>query len=92
MQDRKCSTATAIRERSTNVSCLALRPPVSTVVSPTPCVHAVGGGRAHRRHPARVAAEERLDSSLAREVLDILQMSATTEHDREAAMPLLIPL
>ena len=36
--------------------------------------------------------DERLDSSLSREVLDDLQMSATTEHDREAAMPLLIPL
>ena len=65
---------------------------VSTVVSPAPCVHGVGGGGAHRRHPARVAAEERPDSGLAREVLDVLQMSATTEHDREAAMPLLIPI
>src|SRR5215208_3213147 len=48
--------------------------------------------RAHRRHPARVAVEVRLDSSLSREVLDVLQVSATTEHDREAAMPPLIPL
>jgi hypothetical protein len=64
---------------------------VSTVVSPAPCVHGVGGGGAHRRHPARVVAEGRPDSSLAREVLDVLRMNATTEHDGEAAMPLLIP-
>jgi hypothetical protein len=40
----------------------------------------------------RVAAEVRLDSSLSGEVLDVLQVNATTEHDGEAAMPLLIPL
>ena len=40
----------------------------------------------------RVAVEDRLDSSLSREVLDVLQVNATAEHDREAAMPLLTPL
>ena len=40
----------------------------------------------------RVVAEVRLDSSLSGEVLDVLQVNATTEHDGEAAMPLLIPL
>jgi hypothetical protein len=55
-------------------------------------VHAVGGVAAHRWHPARVAIEDRLDSSLSRGVLDVLQVNATTEHDRETAMPVLIPL
>jgi hypothetical protein len=47
---------------------------------------------AHRRHPARVAVENRLGSRLSHEVLDVLQMSATSEHEREAAMPRLTPL
>ena len=55
-------------------------------------VPTVGGVGANGRHPARVAVEERLDSSLSREVLDVLQVNATTEYDREAAMPLLTPL
>ena len=92
MRDRGFSTATVVRERSTHVSRLALRSPVSAAFVAQRLVHAVGGGTANRRHPARVAAEERLDSSLSREVLDVLQVNATTEHDREAAMPVLIPL
>jgi hypothetical protein len=55
-------------------------------------VHAVGGVVAHRSYPPRVAVEDRPGSRLSREVLDAIQMSATSEHDREAAMPLLIPL
>src|SRR5215217_9379223 len=56
---------------------------VSAVVSPTPCPYC------RRRHgPPQASSESsgrgRLDSNLSREVLDILQMSASTEHDREA--------
>jgi hypothetical protein len=40
----------------------------------------------------RVAAEDRLDSSLSGEVLDVLQVNATTEHGGGAGMPRLIPL
>ena len=54
-------------------------------------VPTVGGVGANGRHPARVAVEERLDSSLSHGVLDVLHVSATTEHDREAVMPPLIP-
>jgi len=90
MHDRECSTATLVTEHTRFLPSFALTA-LSTVVSPTPCVHAVGRSTAHRRHPARVVAEERLDSTLAREVLDVLQVNVTTEHDREAAMPPLIP-
>jgi hypothetical protein len=69
-----------------------LRSSVSAVVLAQRLVHAISVRTTHRRHPARVAAEERLDSTLSREVLDVLQVNATTEHDLEAAMPLLIPL
>ena len=55
-------------------------------------VPTVGGVGAYGRHPARVAVEERLDSSLSRGVLEVLHVSATTEHDRDPAMPPLIPL
>ena len=55
-------------------------------------VPTVSGVAAHGRHPARVAVEDRLDSNLSREVLDVLQVNATTEHDREATLPFLIPL
>jgi hypothetical protein len=54
-------------------------------------VHPIGGVAAQRRHPARVAAEVRLDSSLSGEVLDVLRVNATTERDGGAAMPLLSP-
>ena len=39
-----------------------------------------------------VVVEDKLDPGVPREVLDVLQMSATSEQDREAAMPLLTPL
>jgi len=61
--------------------------PLAQGLAPT-----VGGVGAHGRHPARVAVEQRLESSLSHEVLDVLQVNATTKHDREAAMPVLIPL
>ena len=38
-----------------------------------------------------IQREERADSSLAREVLDVLRVDATTEHDREATVLLLTP-
>jgi hypothetical protein len=82
LHDRECSTATVVRERSTHVCCLALRSPLSAAFVAQRLVHIVGGGRANRRHPARLAAEDRLDSSLSREVLDVVQVNATTEHDR----------
>src|ERR687890_1932575 len=56
MQDRECSTATLVRERSTHVSCLASRSPVSAVVSPTPCPYCWRWHGPPRRHPARVVA------------------------------------
>jgi hypothetical protein len=42
-------------------------------------VHAVGGVVAHRSYPPRVAVEDRAGSTLAREVLDDIQMSTTSE-------------
>ena len=55
-------------------------------------VPTVGGVTVYGRHLARVAVEDKLDSSLSHEVLDILHVSVTTEHDREAVMPPLIPI
>jgi hypothetical protein len=40
----------------------------------------------------RVAIKDKLDAGVAEEVLDVVQMRATSEQDREAAMPLLTPL
>jgi hypothetical protein len=74
-------------ERATHVFCVA--PSLTAMhrrVSPTPCPCCRRWQRTHRRHPARVAAEERLDSSLSRQMLDVLHVSATIEHDREAAI------
>jgi hypothetical protein len=92
MRDRECFTATLDRERTTNVFCVA---PSLTGrrrrASPTHRAHAVGGGSTHRRHLARKAGIQPNLDRYSREVLDVLQVDATTEYDSEAAMPLLIP-
>ena len=52
----------------------------------------VGGVAAHRGPLVGVAVKGKLDAGVPREVLGVLRMYATTEQDREAAVPLLTPL
>jgi hypothetical protein len=60
----------------------AIAPPPSLLSSET----------AHGRRLVRVAVRGKLYAGVPWEVLDVLRVCATREHDREAAVPLLIPL
>ena len=79
---RECSNATVVKERSTHVSCLALRSPVSGVASPMlhPC-------RRRRAFPLRVAIKSHGYACMPQMVMNQFGVDTTSQERGGARVP-----